>query len=90
MVPERVDRRRASLPTMFLPILPSFRAFWQLSVCGARRKLFSSSNLATVFNLLKRWKLPTAGGRMLSVLITVIASAFLPPSVCAPCSSAQR
>lgn len=59
-----------------------------LSVEPGRK--FFSSNVATAFNLLKHWKLPKARGIMLSLLVTVIASPFLPLSFCAPCSSPQR
>lgn len=90
IVPERFDRRLASLLTIFCPFCHHSMLSGSCLSVDPGRKFFSSPNLATGFDLPKRWKLPTARGRMLSVSVTVIASAFLPHSVCAPCSSAQR
>lgn len=89
IVTERVDGRLGCLFADHVFAHPDVILFTSYLYVEQGRKYFFSPNLATGFYLLKHWKLPTARGRMLSVLIIVTAAAFLPCSVCAPCS-AQR
>lgn len=88
IVTERIGGRLGCLFADHVFAHPNIILFTSYLYVERGRKFFFSSNLAMGFYLLKHWKLPTARGRMLSVLIIVIAAAFLTCSVCAPCSSA--